>query len=131
MAIDDFGTGFSSLDYLRRFPVDRIKIAQNFVFDLEPKSGSAAVVSATIGLARELDIEVIAEGVETEAQLRLLTAWGCQEVQGFFFAKPQTPGGLEPLLRAGRIAPPPTVSRRCGLTGGSAGRLSRHGVAFS
>ena len=107
LALDDFGTGYSSLDYLRRFPMDRIKIAQNFVFDLEPKSGSAAVVRATIGLARELGIEVIAEGVETEAQLRLLQAWGCREVQGYYFARPQTPGRLEPLLRAGRIAPPP------------------------
>ena len=107
LALDDFGTGYSSLDYLRRFPMDRIKIAQNFVFDLEPKSGSAAVVRATIGLARELGIEVIAEGVETEAQLRLLQAWGCREVQGYYFARPQTAGRLERLLRAGRIAPPP------------------------
>jgi EAL domain-containing protein (putative c-di-GMP-specific phosphodiesterase class I) len=113
VAIDDFGTGFSSLDYLRQFPVDRIKIAQNFVLELGTEAasaaGSAAVVKATIGLARELEIDVIAEGVETAEQLRLVTSWGCHEVQGFFFAKPLRAEDLEPLLRAGRIAPSPTV----------------------
>ena len=112
LAIDDFGTGFSSLDYLRQFPVDRIKIAQNFVLELgtgaTTAAGSAAVVKATIGLARELKIDVIAEGVETAEQLRLVTSWGCHEVQGFFFAKPLRAEDLEPLLRAGRILPSPT-----------------------
>lgn len=112
LAIDDFGTGFSSLDYLRQFPVDRIKIAQNFVLELgtgaATVAGSAAVVKATIGLARELEIEVIAEGVETAEQLRLVTSWGCHEVQGFLFAPPLRAEDLEPLLRAGRIAPSPT-----------------------
>ena len=107
LALDDFGTGYSSLDYLRRFPMDRIKIAQSFVLDLTPNSGSAAVVKATIGLAIELGIEVIAEGVETEAQLRLLQSWSCGDVQGFYFAQPQTAAAIEPLLRAGRIVPPP------------------------
>jgi diguanylate cyclase (GGDEF)-like protein/PAS domain S-box-containing protein len=104
LALDDFGTGYSSLDYLRRFPMDRIKIAQNFVLDLD-RPGSAAVVRATIGLARELGIDVIAEGVETEMQLRLLQSWGCLEVQGYYFAKPKLPDALEPLLRVGRIIP--------------------------
>ncbi|HLY51777.1 MAG TPA: EAL domain-containing protein, partial [Steroidobacteraceae bacterium] len=99
-AIDDFGTGYSSLDYLRRFPADRLKIARNFVDQLE-RAGNAAVVKATIGLARELGMAVIAEGVETERQLDLLAAWGCSEGQGFYFARPMTSEQLEPLLRAG------------------------------
>ncbi len=112
LAIDDFGTGFSSLDYLRQFPVDRIKIAQNFVLELgtgaSTSAGSAAVVKATIGLARELEIDVIAEGVETAEQLRLVRSWGCREVQGYLFAKPLSVRDLEPLLQAGRIVPSPT-----------------------
>ena len=111
LALDDFGTGYSSLDYLRRFPMDRIKIAQTFVLDLGTQSGSAAVVKATIGLAHELGIDVIAEGVETEEQLRLIQAWGCRQVQGYFLAKPMSPEALTPLLRAGRI-PSPTRSVR-------------------
>ena len=112
LAIDDFGTGFSSLDYLRQFPMDRIKIAQNFVLELgttaSTAAGSAAVVKATIGLARELGIDVIAEGVETAEQLRLVKSWRCREVQGYFFAKPLSVEDLVPLLQAGRIVPPPT-----------------------
>ena len=111
LAIDDFGTGFSSLDYLRRFPMDRIKIAQNFVLELgttaSTAAGSAAVVKATIGLARELGIDVIAEGVETAEQLRLIKSWRCHEVQGYFFAKPLSVADLEPLLQAGRIVTRP------------------------
>ncbi len=111
LAIDDFGTGFSSLDYLRQFPMDRIKIAQNFVLELgttaSTAASSAAVVKATIGLARELGIDVIAEGVETAEQLRLVKSWRCQEVQGYFFAKPLSVEDLVPLLQAGRIVPPP------------------------
>jgi EAL domain-containing protein (putative c-di-GMP-specific phosphodiesterase class I) len=107
LAIDDFGTGYSSLDYLRRFPMDRIKVAQNFVVDLGVKPGSAAVVKATIGLARELGIDVIAEGVETEEQLNLIQNWGCGEVQGYYYSRPLSPDGIAPLLRDGRIVPPP------------------------
>ena len=106
LAIDDFGTGYSSLDYLRRFPFDRIKIAQNFIFDLGVVPGNAVIVRAAIGLARELGIAIMAEGVETEAQSKLLQAWGCSEVQGFYFAHAMAPGKIEPLLRSGRVALP-------------------------
>jgi EAL domain-containing protein (putative c-di-GMP-specific phosphodiesterase class I) len=98
LAIDDFGTGYSSLDYLRRFPVDRIKIAQNFVRDLETSPGDAAIVKATIGLARELKIDVIAEGVERPRQLELLQAWGCTEAQGYLIARPLPADQIPPLL---------------------------------
>ncbi|MEA2847275.1 MAG: hypothetical protein QOG78_2556 [Rhodospirillaceae bacterium] len=106
LAIDDFGTGYSSLDYLRRFPFDRIKIAQNFIFDLAVAPGNAVIVRAAIGLARELGIAVLAEGVETESQLKLLQKWGCSDVQGFYFSRPLAPENIEPLLRSGRIAVP-------------------------
>jgi EAL domain-containing protein (putative c-di-GMP-specific phosphodiesterase class I) len=105
LAIDDFGTGYSSLDYLRRFAADRIKIAQVFVGKIAYEPGSAAIVRATLGLARELGISVIAEGVDTAEQLALLRSWGCHEAQGFHFARPLTPTELVPLLRKGKIDP--------------------------
>jgi EAL domain-containing protein (putative c-di-GMP-specific phosphodiesterase class I) len=103
LAIDDFGVGYSSLDYLRRFPVDRIKIAQEFVEQITTVSGSAAIVKATIGLARELGIDVIAEGIDSPAQLALLSSWGCREGQGFYLARPLLPQDLLPLLTDGNI----------------------------
>jgi len=103
LAIDDFGVGYSSLDYLRRFPVDRIKVAQEFVRTIETEPGSAAIVRATIGLARELGIALVAEGVETKAQLDLLRGWGCREAQGFYFAEPLTAEFLTPLLARKRL----------------------------
>jgi diguanylate cyclase (GGDEF)-like protein/PAS domain S-box-containing protein len=106
LAIDDFGTGYSSLDYLRRFPFDRIKIAQNFIFDLGVVPGNAVIVRAAIGLARELGIAIMAEGVETEAQSKLLQQWGCHDVQGFYFARSMVPQDIEPLLRKGRVGLP-------------------------
>jgi predicted signal transduction protein with EAL and GGDEF domain len=74
IAIDDFGTGFSSLTYLRRFPVDRIKIAQEFMADLTEGSSNEAIVQAAIALARALKLEVIVEGVETAEQLAMIRA---------------------------------------------------------
>jgi diguanylate cyclase (GGDEF)-like protein/PAS domain S-box-containing protein len=105
IAIDDFGTGFSSLEYLSRFPVDRIKIPQCFMKDLGSGPGNAAVVKATIGLGRELGLRVVAEGVETQEQLELLKSWGCREVQGYYFARPQPAADLTELLRRGSIHP--------------------------
>lgn len=99
MAIDDFGTGYSSLDYLRRFPVDRIKIAQVFVQGLPQETSNGAIIRAAIGLAKELGIDVITEGVETEEQAKLIASWGSPEVQGYFFSKPLTPDELLPILR--------------------------------
>ena len=104
IAIDDFGTGYSSLDYLTRFPIDRIKIAQNFVMELSKGSGNKAVVKAAIGLALALNVEVIAEGVETAEQLAWLQAEGCHQIQGFYFSKPVTPARFEAMLRKGPIA---------------------------
>jgi diguanylate cyclase (GGDEF)-like protein/PAS domain S-box-containing protein len=122
IAIDDFGTGYSSLLYLRRFPVDRIKIAQEFVKDIGIEPNDTAIVKAAIGLARELGIGVIAEGVETSDQLRLLHEWGCRQAQGFHFAAPMSAEDVLPLLRSGSImrwlaAPSiaPNRARRLGM----------------
>jgi diguanylate cyclase (GGDEF)-like protein/PAS domain S-box-containing protein len=104
IAIDDFGTGYSSLDYLRRLPAHRIKIAQTFVRHLDVSPGDAAIVKATIGLARDLGMSVIAEGVETEAQMRRLAEWGCGECQGYYFDRPLSPeDAAERLARGGYV----------------------------
>ncbi len=102
IAIDDFGTGYSSLEYLRRFPGFRIKVAQSFMRGLPQDTDSSAIIRATIGLGRELGREVIAEGVETLEQVELLKLWGCQEAQGYHFAKPLSPAdAADFLLRSG------------------------------
>ena len=106
LAIDDFGSGYSSLDYLRRFPVDRIKIAQGFTRDIGIEPGNDAIVRAALGLARELRIEVVVEGVETFAQLGLLRSWGGRIVQGFYFSRPQTAAEMTGFLRAGTVVQP-------------------------
>ena len=105
LAIDDFGTGFSSFDYLRRYPVSRIKMSQHFVRGSLHDASDAAIVKAIIGLARELNVEFIAEGVETAEQLEQLRAWGCCLIQGYYFARPMPSGEVGPLLADGVIHP--------------------------
>ena len=98
IALDDFGTGYSSLSHLRRLPISRLKIDRHFVNGLPADRGSAAVVSATIGLAESLGLAVVAEGVETAEQLEFLRAHGCREVQGFLFSPPMSTDALRELL---------------------------------
>jgi diguanylate cyclase (GGDEF)-like protein len=88
LALDDFGTGFSSLSYLRRFPIDRVKIDRSFVADVEAELDSRHLASAVVALARELRLEVVAEGVETEAQREFLASLGCDELQGWLLGRP-------------------------------------------
>ena len=99
LAIDDFGTGYSSLDYLRSFRVSRLKIDQRFISDVTTSADDAAIVRAAIGLAHELGIEVIAEGVETAAQRDFLILAGCKLAQGYYFGKPMPAAAASERLR--------------------------------
>ena len=94
ISIDDFGTGYSSLSYLRKLPAEELKIDRSFVLDLETSADARAVVDAVIKLAQALGLKVVAEGVETEAQNQILRSLGCDELQGFLFAKPMAAKAL-------------------------------------
>jgi len=106
LAIDDFGTGYSSLSYLQRFPVDVLKIDQSFVRDLNGDSNDAALVNAIISLGRSLNLNIIAEGVETPDQLAFLKAHDCEEGQGFYFSKAVEAETFLRLLRDRRFDQP-------------------------
>ena len=112
LAIDDFGTGYSSLSYLGRFPVNRIKIDQNFMLDLTATSPTAKIVKAAISLAHELKLDVVAEGVETSEQVELLRSWDCHKVQGLYFSKPLPATEIAALLRVLKIPPTQPVPAR-------------------
>jgi EAL domain-containing protein (putative c-di-GMP-specific phosphodiesterase class I) len=90
LAIDDFGTGYSSLSYLRQFPVSKLKIDRSFVQDVVLNSDDAAITAAIISMAKGLNLKVIAEGVETGAQMAFLRAHQCDEIQGYYFSRPLT-----------------------------------------
>ena len=98
LALDDFGKGYSSLSYLHRFPIDRIKIDRAFVGGLPESRAGLAVVSAVVSFARALDMGVVAEGVETQEQVDALLELGCEYAQGFFFHRPAPPEQLTALL---------------------------------
>ncbi|AYH42100.1 EAL domain-containing protein [Azoarcus sp. DN11] len=101
LALDDFGTGYSSLAYLKRFPIDYLKIDRAFVSDVVTEPGDAAICIATIRLAHSLRLQVIAEGVENEAQMEYLRRQGCDEIQGYHFSPPVEDEALAAMLGEG------------------------------
>jgi EAL domain-containing protein (putative c-di-GMP-specific phosphodiesterase class I) len=100
LSIDDFGTGYSSLSYLKRFPVDIIKIDRSFVRDVAQDADDAAIVAGIIALAHSLRLEVVAEGVETEAQLNYLRAQKCDLLQGYYLSQAVPAAQFEQLVLA-------------------------------
>ncbi|TFW29368.1 EAL domain-containing response regulator [Duganella callida] len=102
ISLDDFGTGYSSLSYLKRFPIDVLKIDKSFVDDVTTNSADAAIALSVISLAHNLNMRVIAEGVETREQMQFLTERGCDEMQGYYFSRPLNADGFTALLRERR-----------------------------
>ncbi|MFV0276194.1 MAG: putative bifunctional diguanylate cyclase/phosphodiesterase, partial [Parahaliea sp.] len=105
LSIDDFGTGYSSLSYLSRFPLNEMKIDRSFVDRVEDNAQQAGLVQTIIALSRSLELDLVAEGVETPGQYHFLQHQGANIIQGFLFSKPVSISELPPMLEAGYFAP--------------------------
>jgi len=105
ISIDDFGTGYSSLAYLRRFPIDKLKIDMSFIREITSNADDAAISRAIIQMAHSLNMDVIAEGVETASQLSYLRRLHCDEIQGYYFSRPLAVAALEEMLLGGARLP--------------------------
>ncbi|MEP6994571.1 MAG: EAL domain-containing protein [Acidobacteriota bacterium] len=110
ISMDDFGTGYSSLNYLKRFPIDRIKLDQSFVRDLPGDKDDAAIAMAVIAMGQSLELVVIAEGVETEEQLRFLSNHNCDQLQGFLLSRPLPPEAFQAFLA--QVSDPEAMVKR-------------------
>ena len=103
LAVDDFGTGYSSLSYLKKFPLDKLKIDRSFVMDIDANPASAEIVGAIIAMGHSLNLEIVAEGVENDAQLEVLKGLKCDEIQGFYYSRPIPAETFAGILRLGRL----------------------------
>jgi EAL domain-containing protein (putative c-di-GMP-specific phosphodiesterase class I) len=102
IALDDFGSGYSNLGYLQRFPLDKLKIDKSFVAALGASANGGVIIQAIVALGRALGLSVLVEGVETEQQRVLLRLAGCDEMQGFLFARPAPAKTIDRLLEQGK-----------------------------
>ena len=100
ISIDDFGTGFSSMNYIKKYPLDRLKIAKELVDNIAINEIDRDVVKSVITLAKNIELKTIAEGVEDETQLEILRELGCDEIQGYFWGKPMSAKDFEELIRS-------------------------------
>jgi diguanylate cyclase (GGDEF)-like protein/PAS domain S-box-containing protein len=105
LAIDDFGTGYSSLAYLKHFPVNKLKVDRSFVRDIEQSRQGVVIAEAIVNLGRSLRLEVVAEGIETAADVAALRSYGCDLLQGFYYAEPVPAAAMAELLRTGSLRP--------------------------
>jgi EAL domain-containing protein (putative c-di-GMP-specific phosphodiesterase class I) len=135
IAIDDFGTGYSSLSYLRKFPVDALKIDQSFVCQISAGGDDATIVTAVIGMARNLKMRVVAEGVETLEELNFLRNNRCDEAQGYYFSRPVPAEQFAILLEAGipcaRPGSPGPHNNECSEPGRTKAQVARRADAVA
>jgi EAL domain-containing protein (putative c-di-GMP-specific phosphodiesterase class I) len=99
LSVDDFGTGYSSLAYLKKLPVNKLKIDQSFVKNLPDDEEDAAIIKAIIALAKSLKFQIVAEGVETKEQKDFIVACGCECIQGYYYAKPMSADDIYRILK--------------------------------
>jgi EAL domain-containing protein (putative c-di-GMP-specific phosphodiesterase class I) len=111
LALDDFGSGYSSLAYLQQLPFDKLKIDRGFVAALDQSANTGVIIQAIVTLGRALGMSVLIEGVETEEQRVLLRLAGCNEMQGFLFAKPGPRAEIDRLMAAGGAVLPPLTAK--------------------
>jgi EAL domain-containing protein (putative c-di-GMP-specific phosphodiesterase class I) len=105
VSLDDFGTGYSSLNHLSRLPLDKIKVDKSFIHRLHSDMASRTVTESIIALGRALNLEIVAEGIETEQELEYLRSHGCDQAQGFYVCKPLPGDAFRAWYRAGRSMP--------------------------
>jgi EAL domain-containing protein (putative c-di-GMP-specific phosphodiesterase class I) len=100
VSIDDFGTGYSSLNYLKRLPIQKLKIDQSFIRDIATDADDRAIINAVTAMAHNMKIRVLAEGVETEEQMKFLRTTDCDEIQGYAISRPLSSRGFEDFMKS-------------------------------
>jgi EAL domain-containing protein (putative c-di-GMP-specific phosphodiesterase class I) len=116
VSVDDFGTGYSSMSYLRRFPIDKLKIDRSFISEVMSRPDDASIVRAIVSLAHSLRLKVVAEGVESPAQLDFLRTIGCDQYQGYHYSRALPAAQFEALVRSNLTAEPEISEDDAGRT---------------